>query len=242
MRDKIVDGMVRVDPARKPDRLASARHRIRQRRRDEADALAHVFVVAVAPQPRHLQAFGLKRQNGLVEQARVAGKPEGGLKQVAIGRAIRLPVNVLGPVGALHAFVAPGAGVGAHCAAVEQREGVGQLVALRVVDGVAGHRDKLQRRSGDRSHTNPVDGAHHGRDRMSVEHLLRTLHRQQLAKARVIPFAVEELETARRLCVGDVKVCQVGEARDCARNLRSLGVRLAGQVGHRTVCGPSAAP
>src|SRR5438105_887694 len=58
---------VRIEAGRRLDRLARPRHRTSQHLGDDADPLAHLFVVAVAAKPRDADAFRPKGLHRLVE-------------------------------------------------------------------------------------------------------------------------------------------------------------------------------
>ena len=141
-------------------------------------------------------------------------KTERALKTVALRRAVGFPVEIAGPVCPLHAVVTGSAGIRAHRASVHEREEVGELVALRVVDRIAGHHRQRHIAASERSRFEAVDRTHHGRDCVRVQRLLRTLHRDELAKTRILTVAIDPLETARGLDVGDVQVRQVRDARN----------------------------
>ena len=203
-----------VQSLRWRDGLAAGRHRRLERGCHEADPLAYLFVVAVATQPRNAKTLRGEWLYRLGEYAGPPGEPQHTLQQVGVLRSVRLPVDVARPVGSLHAVIPWGARVRAHRAAVEEGEEVRELVALCVVDRVPCHRHELWRFACQRSGTEVSDRAHRGRDRMRVQHLLRALHGEQLAKSRVVPVAVDELETRRRLRVRHVQVGDVDEASD----------------------------
>src|SRR5207245_9080721 len=92
------------------------------------------------------------------------------------------------------------------------REEIRQLVALRVVDRIAGHRHQLHRGARQRTGGDAVDGAHRRADGVRVQQLVRALHGQQLPESRIRSFTVDELEPGWGLGVSEVKVCQVGDA------------------------------
>ena len=101
-------------------------------------------------------------------------------------RPIGLPVDLARPVRPLHAVVAGEARVGADQSALEQRQKVGQLVALRVVDRIARHHRNRDGGTRQRRRFDVIDRAHHGRDRVRVQRFLRSLHGDQLAKPRIL--------------------------------------------------------
>src|SRR5437870_3150234 len=70
---------------------------------------------------------------------RVLRETEVALKQIVGGEAVGLPEDVARPVRPLHSVIAWGSGVGTDIASVEQRQEIRQLVALGVVDRIAGH-------------------------------------------------------------------------------------------------------
>src|SRR5207248_5428678 len=105
----------------------------------------HLFVVAVATQPRNAQTFRGEWLYRLGKHAGPPGEPQRTLQQVGVLRSVRLPVDVARPVGPLHAVISGSARVRAHRAAVEEGEEVRQLVALCVVDRVPCHSYELWR-------------------------------------------------------------------------------------------------
>ena len=144
----------------------------------------------------------------------MAWKPKGALKEVTRLIPVRLPVDVSSPIGGLHAVVAGRPGIRTNDSSIEQGQEVGQLVVLRIVDRVAGHRDELHRRGGQRRGPNVVDRAHHCRDRAGVEHLLWAMHGEELAKTGVPSEAIDELEPGGRLGIGHMQVGDVHDACD----------------------------
>src|SRR5439155_523935 len=96
---------------------------------------------------------------------------------------------------------------------------------------VAGHRDELHRRGGQRRGPNVVDRAHHRRDRAGVEHLLWAMHGEELAKTGVPSEAIYELEPGRRLGIGHMQVGDVHDACDrltAPRNTTAMTVPTNG--------------
>src|SRR6185437_9422777 len=84
--------------------------------------------------------------------------------------------------------------------------------------------------AGDRPRVDGVHGPDHGRDRVHVEGLLRTLHREQLAETRVCVLMVDVLEAGRRLDVGHMQVGEMGEGDDGAPAFRRNAM-IPDQVG-----------
>ena len=214
MVDEHLDGSVRIEAGRHVDWFAGAGHGVCQCRGHDADTLANLLVVAVAAQPGEAEAIRLELPRGLLEQARMAWKPKGALKEVTRLIPVRLPVDVSTPIGGLHAVVAGRPGIRTNDSSIEQGQEVGQLVVLRIVDRVAGHRDELHRRGGQRRGPNVVDRAHHRRDRAGVEHLLWAMHGEELAKTGVPSEAIDELEPGGRLGIGHMQVGDVHDACD----------------------------
>ena len=101
-------------------------------------------MIAATGDPGHTQSFRVKWLHRLVEHAWMSRKSECVLKGVTVGRAIRFPVDVTPPIGPLHSVVTGRPRIRTHRASTEESEEVGQLVVLRVVDGVARHDRHLQ--------------------------------------------------------------------------------------------------
>src|SRR6266568_3425639 len=233
--DEGLDRRVRVDTGRHVDGFARAGHRGHERGSDDADALAHLLMVAVAPKPRNRQARRLERPHGLVKHAWVTRKSELALEVVAVRGTVGFPEQRAGPARQLDALVSGRARVGTHRASIEQGEEVRQLVVLRVVDRVTGHDHDAGPRAGHGAGLEVVDRAHHRGDGVSIEHLVRPLHRQQLAVASVAGHRVDELEARGRLRVGDVEIGEVDQAGDRLGDVEGILVRLSWPFHHRAI-------
>ena len=86
-------------------RLARAGHRPRQGGRDDANPLAHLFVVSIAAEPRASQPGGLERLDRLLEQTRRLGEAQVATEHVAVVCTVGLPAHVVRPSDRLHAFI-----------------------------------------------------------------------------------------------------------------------------------------
>src|SRR5216683_2253110 len=149
---------------------------------------------------------------------------------LTLDRAVGLPEEIVWPARRLDAFIAIAARVSTDMPSVQQRHRRGQLVPLRIVDGVARHDREVDRSAGDGPIGDRIKRSHHRSDRVLVQRLLRPVHGEQLAETRVGIFAVDELESRGRLHVGDVQVGEVGDARQHLAGTKMLAGRSVGQV------------
>ncbi len=127
-----------------------------------------------------------------------------------------------------------GPGVGGDGAASEQGEEPLQLVQLGVVEAVAGGDAQPERCSRFGAGREAVERRHHGGDGMGRQRLLRPEGGDKRLVAGPTPKLLEELETARRLHVGDLKIGQVPKMKDgneiAARTSQFSSQIVTGQI------------
>ena len=107
-----------------------------------------------------------------------------------------------------------GPGIGGDGAAGEQGEEPLQLVQLSVVEAVAGRDAQPERCSRLGTSCEAVERRHHGGHGMGSQRLLGPERGDKRLVTGPTPKLLEELETARRLHVGDLKIGQVPKMKE----------------------------